>query len=360
MPGARRLAVIGAGAWGLNHVRVIATDPRCKLAGIVDVSGPACDRAQQLAATNVFRDVDAVLADRSIDAVVISTPAPSHARLATAALEAGKHVLVEKPLALSVGEARSVVDAARRHHRIAAVGHLMVFHPVIERMRELVSTGDLGPWRYVHSSRANSGRIRADESALWSFGPHELSMLEFILDCGPLSVGAVGQDLNIPGVADVAFVSLRYADGQTASLHLSRVHPRKERSLTVVFANKMLEFDDMAPQKLRIYDRSDGQATSFTDFGEYLTLRDSEMHAPLVPMVEPLRAQLWHFLDCVEGRAEPRADAARALYGISVLEAAQRSLDGDGRLVTIEEAIGAPASGPRKHLSVEHDGLRGH
>lgn len=325
-----RVAVIGAGAWGTNHVRVVGSEPRCELAAIVDVSPLACERASSLVAAPTFTSADAVLGDASIDAVVIATPAPTHVPLALAALRAGKHVLVEKPLALSERDALALREAVDTTTRTLMVGHLMVFHPAVVRLRELLHSGSLGTLHYIHSIRANLGRIRQDENALWSFGPHELSMLDFLLEKSPVNISARGQRVLQDGIEDVVFLTLRYPGGEMAHLHLSWLHPRKERRLTLVCSQKMVEFDDVAPEKLRIHDKGYDRPPEFKDFAEYLTIRDGDVHIPRLPPGEPLRLQLGHFLDCIEHAAPPRTDFASALRIVRVLEAAQRSLDLDG------------------------------
>ena len=325
-----RVAVIGAGAWGLNHVRVIASEPRCTLAAIVDGDRAALERASLLApGAVVLHDLDQVLSDRTIEIVIVATPAPTHASIACAALAAGKHVLVEKPLALSTVDAQRIAAAAHSD-RVVMVGHLMVFHPAVARLRELLGSGALGTLHYVHSIRANLGRLRRDENALWSFGPHELSMLDHLLERTPVSVTARGQCVLQPGIEDVVFLTIRYAGGEMAHLHLSWLHPRKERRLTLVCAQKMVEFDDVAPEKLRIYDKGYDRPPQFTQFADYLTLRDGDVHIPQLSMEEPLKLQLRHLLDCVATGARPTTDIGSALRIVATLEAAQRSLASDG------------------------------
>ena len=331
-----RIAVLGAGAWGINHVRVIAAEPRCELVAVGDPSSGARDRALRLAPGAVgHEDATSLLADPNIDAVVIATPAPTHATLACAALARGKHILVEKPVALSLADAMTIQAAAGE--RIVMIGHLMVFHPAVVRLRELLGSGELGALHYMHSTRANLGRIRRDENALWSFGPHELSMMDFLLERSPTSVTARGLRIVQPGIEDVVFVTMRYAGGEMAHLHLSWLHPRKERKLTLVCSRKMVEFDDVAPEKLRIFDKGYERPPDFTHFAEYLTIRDGDVHIPRLTMEEPLLLQLRHFLDCIERGTTPRSNIATGLRIVRTLEAAQRSLGMDGLPVDLTE-----------------------
>ena len=292
-----RLAVIGAGAWGINHIRVAANDPRCELSAVIDRDAGALARVTAtLPSVAVGQDPDLVLSDASIDAVIIATPAATHAALARVALEAGKHILVEKPLAMSLADAASVAQLARETGRVGMVGHLMVHHPGVLRLRELLHSGALGRVHYLHSTRVNLGRLRHDESALWSFGPHDLSMIELLLERSPVTVSARGQCVLQPGVEDVVFLTLRYASGEMAHVHLSWLSPRKERRLTIVCSQKMAELDDVATDKLRIYDKGYDRPPQFTQYAEYLTIRDGDVHIPQLPMEEPLQLQLAQFL----------------------------------------------------------------
>jgi predicted dehydrogenase len=324
------VAVAGAGTWGANHVRVFAGEPRADLRYVCDPDPRAGERARQLAPQTRLASWPQILDDRAIDAVVIATPAATHAALAAEALAAGKHVLVEKPLALSVDDAARVAAAAHAAGRVLLVGHLMVYHPVVVRLREMLASGELGELYYLYSRRVNLGRLRHDESALWSFGPHDLSMIDFLLGEEPSSVAARGQSYLQPGVEDVVFVSLRFAGGQMAHVHLSWLDPRKERRLTLVCSQKMVELDDVAAEKLRVYDKGVERAAEFTHWGEYLTLRDGDVHMPHVAMEEPLVIEARHFLDCCLGAALPRTGADSALRVIRTLAAAERSLRADG------------------------------
>lgn len=332
-----RLGVIGAGAWGINHVRLLATDPGCELIAVADHDPAARARALQISPhVRLYEDARALIDDRTIDGVVISSPARTHAELSIAALVAGKHVLVEKPAAMTLADARRVEHLAASSGTAFLIGHLMVYHPAVVRLRDLLRSGELGRLHYVHSTRANLGRLRQDENALWSFGPHELSMLDYLIGQMPATVTARGQCVLQPSIEDVVFVTLRYRTGQMAHLHLSWLHPRKERTLTVVCSRKMVEFDDVSAEKLRIYDKGYDQPPNFTHFSEYLTIRDGDVFIPQVPLEEPLRVQLRHFLDCIHGRAEPLTNAASGTRSVAILEAAQHSLAQDGAPVSLD------------------------
>jgi predicted dehydrogenase len=336
------VAVVGTGTWGVNHVRVFAEQPGAELRAICDPDPRACERARALAPGARVASWREILDDAGIDAVVLATPAATHADLACEAFAAGKHVLVEKPLALSEPDAVRVAAAAAAAKRVLVVGHLMVYHPVVVRLREMLASGELGDLYYLYSRRVNLGRVRRDESALWSFGPHDLSMIDFLLGAEPSSVTARGQSYLQPGVEDVVFVSLRFAGGQMAHVHLSWLDPRKERRLTLVCSRKMVELDDVAAEKLRVYDRGYEPSREFTHWGEYLTIRDGDVHMPHVAMEEPLALEARHFLDCCRGLAQPRTGADGAIRVIRTLAAAERSLRADGAPISLLDPTRVP------------------
>ena len=327
-----KLAVVGVGAWGVNHVRAFARTKGAEVAAVCDPVGPARERALALApsARPVAR-FEELLDDPEIAAVVLATPAIAHASMARAALAAGKHVLVEKPLALSTADASSVVAAAEAAGRVLMVGHLMLYHPAVERVRRMVAEGELGTLYYLYAQRVNLGRLRRDENALWSLAPHDVSIILALLGESPVSVSARGGSYLQPGIEDVVFVTLRFASGLLGSIQLSWLDPRKERRLTLVGSKKMVELDDVhAVEKLRIYDKGYDRPPAFTEYAEYLSIRNGDIHIPQVSMAEPLEIECRHFLDCIEHGRRPLTDGASGLEVVRVLEAAQRSLAADG------------------------------
>lgn len=321
----------------MNHVRVVASDAGCTLAAVCDPDPDVDAGVRAWTPAPLYREPEPALADPEIDAVIVATPAPTHAELSLRALGAGKHVLVEKPLALSLADARRVADFARASRRCLMVGHLMLYHPVVTRLAAILRGGELGRLHYLHATRVNLGRLRRDENALWSFGPHDLAVIDYLLGEEPVSVAARGQCVLQPGIEDVVFLSLRYPSGPMAHVHLSWLNPRKERRLTLVCSQKMAELDDVAADKLRIFDKGYDRPPRFTSFDEYLTLRDGDVHIPHVAMGEPLRLQLQHFATSVATGAAPLSDAASGVRIVRILEAAQRSLALDGVPVAMSE-----------------------
>ena len=258
--------------------------------------------------------------------MVIATPVPTHADLARQALDAGKHVFVEKPLAQSVADAESVTAAAAASGRVLMVGHLLEYHPGLVRLKELVDSGELGEIHYIYGNRLNLGKLRADENALWSLGAHDVSVVLRLADEEPLESHAFGESYMQGGIEDVVFCFLRFPSGVAAHLHLSWLDPHKERRFTVVGSRRMATFDDMAlDQKLTVYDKGFDQP--YNSYGEYIA-RSGDVWSPRIPNDEPLRLECSHFVECVREGRQPLSDAESGLRVVRVLEDLQRSLDG--------------------------------
>lgn len=336
-----RVAVVGAGYWGINHVRSFARLPGCELVAVCEPDEKSRKRAADLApGARLMDDYDALLRDPSIEAVVLATPAILHASQASAALSAGKHVLCEKPMALTTADATALCEQAERSGRVFLVGHLMLYHAAVLRLRQMIQAGDIGDVYYLYGLRVNLGRLRTDENAMWSLGPHDVSMILYLLDQMPVTVAARGQSYLQPGIEDVVFVNLAFADGKMAHIQVSWLDPRKERRLTVVGSQRMVEFDDAHPnEKLRIYDKGfgykNGRPPEFTQYGEYLTVRQGDIHIPHIDLPEPLAVECRHFIDCIRTGTPPRTGAREGLRVVQVLAAAQRSLAQQGAPVAV-------------------------
>jgi predicted dehydrogenase len=328
------VAVVGLGYWGPNLARNFAALPDSELAWICDGDAERLERmATSFPGARTSGSVDELLADPELDALVVATPVPTHADLARRALEAGKHVFVEKPLAQSVADAESVVAAAEESGRTLMVGHLLEYHPGLVRLRELVTTGELGDVHYIYGNRVNLGKVRADENALWSLGAHDVSVVLGLADEEPVQCHAFGESYVREGIEDVVFCYMRFPSGLAAHLHLSWLDPHKERRFTVVGSKRMATFDDMAiDQKLTVYDKTVDQP--YDSYGEYIA-RSGDVWSPSVPNQEPLRLECAHFLECVREGTRPRSDGESGLRVVRVLEQLQSSLD---------SAVRAPAS----------------
>ncbi|HYM46515.1 MAG TPA: Gfo/Idh/MocA family oxidoreductase [Solirubrobacteraceae bacterium] len=321
-----RVGVVGLGYWGPNLARNFAAIEGCELTWLCDASEPAREKlAQSFPGARATAALGDLLQDPELDAVALATPVPTHAELAVAVAQAGKHCFVEKPLATTAADAERAVAAAEQADRTLMVGHLLEYHPAVTRLKELLDEGELGELYYVYGNRLNLGKLRADENALWSLGAHDVSVVLALLGEEPSECLAHGSSYVRDGVEDVVFCYLRFPSGAVAHLHLSWLDPHKERRLTVVGSKRMATFDDMQIEgKLTVYDKGfDEDARSW---GEYIA-RSGDIFSPRVANVEPLRVECEHFVECVRTGQTPRSDGRSGLRVVRVLEQLQRSLD---------------------------------
>ena len=319
------VGVAGLGYWGPNLARNLAAIPNCELRWLCDASAEARDRAARtFAGVRLTGDLEDLLADPQLDAVMLATPVATHAALAQTVLRAGKHCFVEKPLATSEAEAEAAVAAAQECGKTLMVGHLLEFHPAVSRLKELIDSGELGALYYIYGNRVNLGQLRSDENALWSLGAHDVSVVLHLVDEEPELCLAHGACYLREGIEDVVFCYLRFPSGIAAHLHLSWLDPHKERRTTVVGARRMATFDDMLLEgKLAIYDKGfDEDARSW---GEYIA-RSGDIFSPRISNAEPLRIECEHFLECIRTGATPRSDGRSGLRVVRMHEALQRSL----------------------------------
>ena len=321
-----RVGVAGLGYWGPNLARNFGAIAGCTVTWLCDADETARERvAAGHPHARLTGELEDLLGDPELDAVILATPVPTHAALAERVLDAGKHCFVEKPLAQSVEDAERAVAAAERAGRVLMVGHLLEYHPGVEVLKDIVDRGELGDVHYVYSNRLNLGKLRADENALWSLGAHDISVLLHLLGEEPSEVSAHGESYMRPGVEDVVFGYLRFPSGRAAHLHLSWLDPHKERRFTVVGSKRMATFDDMdIERKVTVYDK--GFDEDSASYGEYIT-RSGDVYSPRVPNREPLRIECEHFVSCVRDGATPRSDGASGLRVVRVLEALQARLD---------------------------------
>ncbi len=332
-----KLALIGAGAWGRNLLRNLAHLRNADLVMCCDTNHDRCKMT-----VNGFRGVqtcfepDQVRDSPDVDAVVIATPAVTHFDLASRAMACGKDVFVEKPMTLSLADAESLVQTADREGRVLMVGHLLEYHPAVNKMKELLQSGEIGDPYYLYSERVNLGRIRSDENALWSFAPHDVSIILYLLGEEPLQVAARGAAYIQPGIEDVAFMWMLFPGNKLAQVHVSWLDPHKIRRTTLVGSKKMVVFDDMqTAEKIRIYNKGVEHNGQFANYADAPTLRFGEVTVPVLKMVEPLRLECEHFVECVETRSTPRSNGLDGLRVVRVLEAAQRSLGSGGVPVSL-------------------------
>jgi predicted dehydrogenase len=319
-----RLAQVGIGQWGKNLLRNFA-----ELADVTWLCDADSQRLAEFASrypsARTTQSLDDVLSDESVDAVVIATPVPTHYELSKRALEAGKHVFVEKPPAMRGAEMEELCELAEERNLVLMPGHLLLYHPGVTKLKQLVDSGELGDVLCVYGNRQNLGTIRLHENALWSLGVHDLSVLLYLVDEEPSELWAHGNAFLNPGVEDVVFCYLRFPSGKIAHMHLSWLDPHKIRRITVVGRDKMVVFDDMElERKITVYDKAPEQPT--TTYGEWRT-RTGDIYSPKIPNTEPLRIECEHFLSLVRGEGNPLRAARDGLVVVRALEHLQASLE---------------------------------
>jgi predicted dehydrogenase len=319
-----KVGVAGLGYWGPNLARNF--DDLADLAWLCDVSPELLDRygARYPDAKTTAR-FDDLLDDGSVRAIVIATPVTTHHELARRALSAGKHVFVEKPPALSGADADELVALAEERELVLLPGHLLLYHPAVAKLSELIEAGELGEILYLYGNRQNLGQIRKDENALWSLGAHDLSVILHLVGEEPTELWARGESFHNEGVEDVVFCYLRFPSGIVAHMHLSWLDPHKKREMTVVGRHKMAVFDDMElERKVTVYDKGTEQRAE--SYGEWRT-RTGDIYIPKIPNDEPLRLECRHFLSLVAGDGDRLAAAREGAIVVRVLEQLQASLE---------------------------------
>lgn len=343
-------ALVGLGYWGPNLARNLTTVRDGTLHTICDADAARLERfARQYPAARAVPSYDDVVSDPEVDAIVLATPVATHFAMARAALEAGKHVLVEKPLATNALDCEALVALADARDLRLMVGHVFLFNAAVRRVRDYIESGELGEIHYVYSQRLNLGQVRRDVNALWNFGPHDLSILGYWLGSSPERVMARGFSYVQPGIEDVVFMTLDYPGGIGANVHISWLDPHKTRLMTVVGSRKMVVYDDVsADARITLYDkgvtRQPAEPPAKAGLGRYetyaefqLLLRAGDVLIPKVAFSEPLAAECQHFVDCVRDGTTPLTDGRSGLQVVRALEAAQRSLERGGGPVTLRD-----------------------
>ncbi len=319
-----KVGVAGLGFWGPNLARNFVD--LADLAWLCDSAPETLDRfGVRYPNARTTADFEEMLADPALEAVVIATPVVTHYDLTRRALDAGKHVLVEKPPAMTAAEAEELAALAEERGLVLLPGHLLLYHPAVTKLKEIVDSGELGRVLYVYGNRQNLGQIRKDENALWSLGVHDLSVILHLLDEEPAELWARGESFLTEGVEDVVFCYLRFPSGVVAHMHLSWLDPHKIRRMTVVGRDKMAVFDDMElERKVTVYDKGPEQRAE-TAY-EWMT-RTGDIHIPKVANDEPLRLECRHFLSLVAGDGDPLVAAREGVAVVRALELLQASLE---------------------------------
>lgn len=329
------IAQIGVGYWGPNLLRNLVDAKDCEVVAIADASSERQDFVKSLYPTiETCSTSEEIFSRKDIQAVVISTPAASHFKLAMQALESGKHILVEKPMATTVEEVDRIAKAAKERGLVAMVGHTFLFNPAVRFLKNLIDSGELGEVRYIYSQRLNLGRIRADVDALWNLAPHDISMIQYLLgDPNPQTIRRTGMDFIQPGIDDVVFLNITYPGKVLAHVHVSWLDPHKVRCLTVVGSKKMAVYDDMAKNKIAISDKGIEPKAVLGERMDYdanatptFIHRSGDVIHPDIPDEEPLRNEILHFLECIATGAPCLTGPAHAREVVRILEGARAEM----------------------------------
>ncbi|MCK6554551.1 Gfo/Idh/MocA family oxidoreductase [Candidatus Binatia bacterium] len=328
-----RVGVIGLGYWGPNLVRNFGSTPRTRVSWLCDANPARLDQVgtQCLTAERTLDAAD-VLADPSVDAVAIATPVGTHCRLAAAAFRAGKHVLVEKPLAASVAEAEELVALANEVSRVLLVDHVFLYSPAVRKMCELVHSGEIGEVQFVDSVRINLGLFQHDVNVIWDLAPHDLAIIDHLIDRQPRSVAAIGASHAAGGREDVAYLHLDYGDNILASVHVNWLSPVKVRHFLVGGTRRSLLYNELdLSERLKVYDRGVDVSRDPEGIRDVLiSYRSGDVLSPRLDATEPLRLLVEHFADCIEHSMPPVSGGSQGLRVVRMLEAAQRSLSRGG------------------------------
>ena len=337
------LGIIGCGHWGINLVRNFLQTDNCTIKAVCESSPARRDYVKDIYENiNIIPDHRVLLEDKEIDAVVISTPAVSHYNLAKSFLLAGKHTFVEKPLSLNYANAQELVELAGSKKKVLMAGHTVIYNEGTKMVKEIINSGEIGEIYYIYASRLNLGKVKSDINVMWNLAPHDVSVILYLLERKPISVSAKGLSYIQNNIEDVVYLNIAFENNINAQIHLSWLDPNKKREITIVGSKKMLVYDDISDERIKIYDKGiDKQNKNeflgeYTNFGEYqLIQRAGEVVIPKVNLNEPLRNECQHFIDCVIENKEPLTSGRTALEVVRILEKAELSLKEKGREILI-------------------------
>lgn len=332
------VGVVGCGYWGPNLIRNFNSLSSCSMRTICDTQSRRLDHLRGLyPGIRTCRDFEDLLADPDIDAIAIATPVQFHHDLGMRALQAGKHVFIEKPMAASSAECRDLVMQAEARHLKLMVGHTFLFSPTVRRIKEIVDSGDLGDIRYISSRRLNLGLFQKDINVAWDLAPHDLSIILYLIGHAPSGVNCQGNANVHEQVEDVTSMSLFFPGGGYAFIHTSWLDPKKVREMTIVGSRKMIVYDDVEPlQKLKIYDHRVETPPHYDTFAEFqYSYHYGDMWAPHVRQEEPLKIECQHFIDCIQKNEEPITSGRQGWLLVNILEAASESLRNEGARVKV-------------------------
>ena len=335
------VGVIGCGHWGPNHIRVFSQLPQSKALMCADLDEKRLASIHGLfPSLQTTQDYREILNNKEISAVCVAVPTNYHFAITKEALEKGKHVLCEKPLALDAKECQELKALAEKNKKVLMVGHVFVFNPGITKLKEYIQSGEIGKVYYAHSQRTNLGPFRYDVNALWDLAPHDISIFNFLFDSAPVSVSARGQKFLSTTLDDIAFATLEYPRNILVNIHVSWLDPKKVRQITIIGDKKMAAWDDLDNDgPVKLYDKHvEKTAHYYETYGEFQLLsREGSITIPKIGFAEPLKNQAQYFIDCVEKNTTPElANAQKALDVVRTLRAIQKSMEHKGVPVEVE------------------------
>ena len=328
-----RVAVVGCGYWGPNLIRNFRSLPECELTDLCDVSTSRLKHLKSL-----YQDVtthtsfDEMLSGRELDAIIIATPVHLHHKLAMQSLNAGKHVMIEKPMASSVEQCKEMAAAAKEHKVTLMVGHTFLYSPHVRKIKEIIKSGDIGDIFYITSRRLNLGLFQKDINVVWDLAPHDISIIQYLMEEMPVSVNCQGNAHVTKGIEDISNMTLMFASGRYATVQTSWLDPRKVREITIVGSKRMIVYDDLQPlHKITIYDQRVEKPPHYDTFAEFqYAYHYGDVYSPYVKQDEPLKIECRHFLDCIRTGETPMTSAEQATGVVRILEASSASLKQDG------------------------------
>lgn len=323
------VGIVGCGYWGPNLARNFNSDSRASVRALCDLNRDRLDQvAKNYPEAEVFTDYRRMLETAKLDVVVIATPVKTHHELSRAALLAGKHVLVEKPMAVTSKECVDLIKVAQCMSLVLMVGHTYLYAPAVRRIAEIVGSGEIGELKYVNGQRLNLGLFQSDINVAWDLAPHDLSIILHVMGAPPISVNCQGNSHVTPGVEDVTNLSLTFPRHKFATVQSSWIEPRKVRQMTFVGTRKMITYDDLQPlEKIRIYDVRVDCPPHYADFAEFqYSYHYGDCYLPKIEQAEPLKIMCSHFIDCIESNSEPLTGGREGLELVGILEACSESL----------------------------------
>lgn len=327
-------AVVGCGYWGINYARLFSELPQVELKALCDLSQKRLEELEKrFPKPYKTSELNQIIQDKSIQAVVVCTNPADHFQTVRALLEAGKHVLVEKPMTTSSEDGLNLIELAHEKGLILMVGHIFLYHECIRKMKEYISRKTCGEVYYIYTKRTNLGPIRNDVNALWDLAPHDIYIINYLLDMQPQWVSAIGSGfLRKPCCEDVGFITLGYPNGVIGNIHVSWANPHKEREIVVVGSQQRIVFDDTSvEEKLKVFEKGVTSEKEPLTFGEYqLSIRDGDIIIPNVRMSEPLKSQVLHFIECIQQGIQPLTNGKNGLEVVEVLEAMDKSMISKG------------------------------